>query len=208
MTTRDDLKAKLAELRSRPANRVRPRLPKQSKANGATPPDPIAEAQEPPEETIDEAIARLSALPVADYDKARKAEATRLGIRKSTLDKMVAEKRAGSGSTTLQGKTFAPIDPEPWAEAVNAKRLLDDLSAEIPWDTHLRSRRYSLCSIPGPACSIPGSAALARLSHWSVWQRARRFFCRLNPLVELHNLKFLVLDHGRNDDRREDCGGE
>ncbi|CAE6747402.1 DUF3631 domain-containing protein [Paraburkholderia domus] len=73
-------------------------------------------------ETDDEAIERLSALKPMNYDRVRKAEAKRMGVQVSTLDKMVAEARTDEGDA---GGPFA--DVEPWHEPVDGTALLDDL---------------------------------------------------------------------------------
>src|SRR5579859_7078850 len=66
----------------------------------ASPPDPgtMADAEapiagfsiaDPPPETDDEAIARLAKLPPLEFERARDAEAERLKVRVSILDKLV-----------------------------------------------------------------------------------------------------------------------
>jgi hypothetical protein len=62
-------------------------------------------------------IASLAALPPLEYDRQRKEQAERLGIRAGALDKAVKAKRA-KGNDTLQGGAVMFPDVEPWSEAV------------------------------------------------------------------------------------------
>lgn len=75
-----------------------------------------------PTETDDQAFARLVALTRPEYDRARDAEAERMGIRVGTLDAEVEKRRPQKEqpSNTIQ----------PWAESVNGTDLLHALAAE------------------------------------------------------------------------------
>jgi putative DNA primase/helicase len=72
-------------------------------------------------------IARLAALSPLEYDRVRKAEADRLEVRVTTLDKEVAKAR-GEDFDAGSGRRIEFVDPEPWEEAVDGTQLLDDLS--------------------------------------------------------------------------------
>jgi hypothetical protein len=63
---------------------VLPVVAQAARTNGAT----------EPQETAEEAVARLAKLKPMEYDKARQTEADKLGVRVATLDKEVAAARA------------------------------------------------------------------------------------------------------------------
>ncbi|HMF24552.1 MAG TPA: DUF6610 family protein, partial [Pseudolabrys sp.] len=72
-------------------------------------------------------LAELARLSRFEYDRRRKAEAKRLGIQLSTLDREVAELRAQAASE----KGFLPHwSVEPWPEQVDGEPLLDALRAQ------------------------------------------------------------------------------
>ncbi|MFM0382846.1 DUF3631 domain-containing protein [Paraburkholderia dipogonis] len=78
---------------------------------------------EPPRETDDQSIERLATLKPMEYDRVRKAEAKRMGVQVSTLDKLVSAARSEEG-----GDTDGPFtEVEPWHEPVDGAALLDDL---------------------------------------------------------------------------------
>lgn len=79
------------------------------------------DAAEVMEETFTELVQRLVALPRIEYERCRKAEAKRLKIRASVLDKEVASARPKDGGTDDLGLS----DPEPWPERVDGDDLLD-----------------------------------------------------------------------------------
>ena len=100
---------------------------------GAT---PWKAGSEPETDTVDtendeEAIARLAALPQMGYERARKDEAERLGIRVTLLDKLVRIGRAADGDNHLQGRPIEWNDPEPWSEPVDGAALLTDITGLI-----------------------------------------------------------------------------
>jgi Protein of unknown function (DUF3631) len=78
----------------------------------------------------DETIARLAALSPIEYDRAREAEAQALGIRVSTLDRMVAQARGNGEDPAGQGHaiTFADDEETPWPAPVDGARLLDAIA--------------------------------------------------------------------------------
>jgi len=74
-------------------------------------------------ETDDQAIERLATLKPMEFDRVRKAEAKRMGVQVTTLDKMVAAERANDDEAD---GPFA--DVEPWHELVDGAALLADLT--------------------------------------------------------------------------------
>ncbi len=72
-------------------------------------------------ETYFEAIQRLAALPIHEYERCRKAEAKRLNMRTSVLDKEVKSARPRDD----EGNDLGLIEPEPWPEEVDGDDLLD-----------------------------------------------------------------------------------
>ena len=71
-------------------------------------------------------IARLAALSTLDYDRCREAEAERLGVRVSALDKAVAGARRSDTEPTVN---FVEIVP--WSDPVDPATLLRELSETI-----------------------------------------------------------------------------
>ncbi len=90
------------------------------------------ESATPATETDEQAIARLAALPLLEYDRARKAGAKALGIRPDTLDKIVSDKR---GTADTGGMAFDEV--EPWPDEIDAGELLTEISATV--------RRFIVC---------------------------------------------------------------
>jgi putative DNA primase/helicase len=79
--------------------------------------------------TDDEAIARLAALPLLEYERRRKDEADRLLCRESVLDKLVEARRPKNCENNgLQGNVVQLRDVEPWPEEVNGAEILDAIS--------------------------------------------------------------------------------
>jgi hypothetical protein len=80
------------------------------------------------------AVARLAALRPAEYDKVRKAEAERLGVRVGTLDHDVAAARPApevEGEESGKGKALDLREPEPWPEPVDGAALIAGLVNQI-----------------------------------------------------------------------------
>lgn len=73
-------------------------------------------------EADEQAIQRLCALTPMQFDRVRKAEARRMGVQVSTLDKMVTAARSEGG-----GADGPFADVEPWHEPVDGVALLDEL---------------------------------------------------------------------------------
>ena len=70
-------------------------------------------------------LRQLAELPLVEYDRVRKVEAERLGIRIGTLDSEVARLRPASRKT--ESETLLLSESEPWPEPVLVEELLDDL---------------------------------------------------------------------------------
>lgn len=84
-----------------------------------------------PKETDEEAITRLAALPLLEYERRRDKEAEELGIKRvAILDKLVDEKRpkAPEADGTAQGRTVELPDTEPWPEPVDGAAVLHAVS--------------------------------------------------------------------------------
>jgi hypothetical protein len=90
--------------------------------NAATQPD---RADFKPGPAIDPNVERLAKLSPLEYDKCRKAEAKKLGVRADTLDEEVAKARPKMPAAATEA--LAPAAPEPWAEPVDGQTLLNDL---------------------------------------------------------------------------------
>jgi hypothetical protein len=74
-------------------------------------------------------IERLAKLSLAQYDRERPAAAERMGMRQSTLDKLV--KSARPQDSKGQGRTFELLPIEPWPARVNGAELLTEVCAAI-----------------------------------------------------------------------------
>ncbi|PJB70489.1 MAG: hypothetical protein CO093_07525 [Alphaproteobacteria bacterium CG_4_9_14_3_um_filter_47_13] len=93
-------------------------------------------AAAPVEETISEAVARLSALPPLEYERVRKAEAEKLGIdRVTVLDREVENVRRPAQTENGPAEMFPAI--EPCSEAVDGAALLEEIAETI--------RRFIVC---------------------------------------------------------------
>ena len=76
-----------------------------------------------------ETITGLAALPLLQYERVRKNEAKKLGIRESALDKLVRVHRPVLTSThTLQGTAVKLADIDPWPDHVNGADVLDAIA--------------------------------------------------------------------------------
>lgn len=80
-----------------------------------------------PTESDAETFERLASLSPADYDRARKTEAKRLGIQTSTLDAEVSKRRSTDGGN-LQGCAIDLPNVEPWPESVSGSSVLQEIS--------------------------------------------------------------------------------
>ena len=72
---------------------------------------------------VEAAVKRLAALSEFDYDRARAAEAEKLGVRVTTLDSAVERARGpASCDGARQGAVLKLKQPEPWLRPSTAKR--------------------------------------------------------------------------------------
>jgi putative DNA primase/helicase len=93
-------------------------------ANGAA-----TQANRPDFKMLDPEVARLAAMSPLDYEKIRKSDAKRLGVRVNVLDAEVEKLRPRA--LEKESEPLAPPAPEPWAESVEARAVLDELRAFI-----------------------------------------------------------------------------
>jgi putative DNA primase/helicase len=84
---------------------------------------PMQEEKQRPADPIDQIVADLAELDPIGYDRRRKAEAKRLGIRASALDRAVEDAR-GDEPETGQGRSLDWPEPDPWPEPVVGAELL------------------------------------------------------------------------------------
>ncbi len=85
-----------------------------------------------PKESDDDIITRLAALPPLEYERARDAEAKKLGIKRvAILDKLVDAKRPKPDhqDDTLQGQGADLAEVEPWPEPVDGAEVLAEVAA-------------------------------------------------------------------------------
>ena len=76
-------------------------------------------------------IARLAALPEMEYERVRKEVAERLGIRVTSVDRLVRKEGGSDRNGRLQGSPIKWDDPEPWSEPVDGAALLTDIAGLI-----------------------------------------------------------------------------
>ncbi|WP_174769873.1 DUF3631 domain-containing protein [Paraburkholderia hayleyella] len=84
--------------------------------------DPETTVPKTENETDEQAIERLAALKPMQYDRVRGAEARRMGVKVSTLDRMILATRS---SESRADDPFPEV--EPWHEPVDGAALLDEL---------------------------------------------------------------------------------
>lgn len=83
-----------------------------------------SESATPPKKSVDDTIVRMAALPPVEYDRARYAEAKRLGIRVATLDAEVIKRRPKSA---MESPPKSDAE-KPWDSPVDGAALLDEIS--------------------------------------------------------------------------------
>jgi hypothetical protein len=86
-------------------------------------------SDEAPPEPEQEIITRLARLSPSDYDRAREKAAADVGIRLSTLDRLVDDARPKAAEAT--GQRFTLHAPDPWDEPVAIGDILDELEQAI-----------------------------------------------------------------------------
>jgi putative DNA primase/helicase len=77
--------------------------------------------------TNEEAIAELAALPPLEYERQREPQAKKLGCRLATVDRLVEAGRA-RGNGALQGSAVMLPGIELWPESVDGAQTLDDIA--------------------------------------------------------------------------------
>ena len=96
----------------------------------------------------EEAVARLAALPVLDYERCRKDEADKLGCREAVLDRLVESRRPKNRENNgLQGNAVQLPDVEPWPEHVNGAELLNEIAEVFNRYIVLPDRAADVCSL-------------------------------------------------------------
>jgi Protein of unknown function (DUF3631) len=99
----------------------------------------------------DAELGRLARLAPLDYERARKAAAERLGIKRlSLLDSLVKAKRSElglGGGDGKQGHAIEFPEPEPWPDPVNGAELLDDLARVIRKHVVLAPHARDACAL-------------------------------------------------------------
>lgn len=88
------------------------------------------EAAAVPNESDDEILKKLAALPPLEYERQRDGAAKTLGCRTAILDKLVDAKRPKSESQNdeLQGRKVNLADVELWPDAVSGTEVLSDVA--------------------------------------------------------------------------------
>jgi putative DNA primase/helicase len=88
----------------------------------------------------------LAALSPIEYDRARLAEAEKLGVRVGTLDEEVSRLRPQNDDACAAGRALSLASPEPWSDPVDGAALLEAIVETIT--------RYVALS---PAAAIAGA---------------------------------------------------
>ncbi len=78
-----------------------------------------------------ETYQQLAKLPLAEYDRQRKTEAKRLGIRTGTLDAEVARRRETTADANMQGRAVELADLELWPTPVDGAEVLAEIAETI-----------------------------------------------------------------------------
>jgi putative DNA primase/helicase len=102
------------------------------------------DAGEIPKETDEDVFQRLAKLSPADYDRCRKSEAGRLGVRVDTLDQEVEALRTKNQQGAGQGARLKLPEIEPWGDPVDGGAVLDAVSRRVS--------RY--VALPQPAADV------------------------------------------------------
>jgi len=79
----------------------------------------------------DDTVARLATLPRIEYDQVRVSEADQLGVRVSTLDAEVDQRRAAGDHDGASGRPLSLPLPEPWPSPVDGAELLGGIERTI-----------------------------------------------------------------------------
>jgi putative DNA primase/helicase len=93
----------------------------------------------------EERLTQLASLSTLEYERQRKQSASDLGCREAALDSLVQSRRKqGSSRDTLQGRSVALPEIEPWPEPVDGANVLSELA-----ETFLR-----YIALPGGAADV------------------------------------------------------
>ena len=87
------------------------------------------QANRPDFKMPDPEVARLAAMSSLEYERIRKSEAKRLGVRVNVLDAEVDKLRPRA--LEEESEPLAPPAPAPWPEPVEARAVLDELRAFV-----------------------------------------------------------------------------
>jgi len=80
----------------------------------------------------EETFVSLATLPRVDYDRCRKAEAKRLGLRPATLDAEVTTRRTQTCSS-VQGSVVEFSNIDPWPTPANGADVLDEVASRFSY---------------------------------------------------------------------------
>jgi putative DNA primase/helicase len=95
------------------------------KALGGKPEGGAAAEQAP--NGLDATISELAAMSLAQYERARRGEADRLGVRAPILDKLVTAARPPGDAALSQGRQLVLPEPDPWPGPVEGAVLLGEI---------------------------------------------------------------------------------
>jgi Protein of unknown function (DUF3631) len=96
----------------------------------------------------DAEIKRLAALPRLQYEQERKGATEKLGVRASTLDKLVeAEKHSHDTGDGKPGHKVSFPAPEPWPEKVDGAKLLDEIVTAIRRYIVMPDYSHDVCAL-------------------------------------------------------------
>jgi len=106
---------------------------------------PTAPEQTAPQglaENDEQVIQHLAELPLFEYDRVRKEEAKRLGVRTDTLDQTVQSFRADTSSDDIAGEEIIFSDIKPWPDPVDGVELLNEIAETI--GSHMAMPEHSI----------------------------------------------------------------
>lgn len=96
--------------------------------------DAVAEAEIytlSPEAAEEERLRELAEMDPITYDRLRKAEAEKMGIRASALDQSIAKLRKQDGNSDAQGTAVGFEQIDPWPAPVDGAALLDEITETL-----------------------------------------------------------------------------
>jgi putative DNA primase/helicase len=98
----------------------------------------------------DTEIKRLAALPLVQYERARKGAAEKLDVRPSILDRLVKDEQAKNkpnGNDGKQGHAISFPEPEPWPEEVDGALQLDEIATAIRRHVVMSDHDLNICAL-------------------------------------------------------------